>query len=356
MTGKVYALILAGGKGERLWPLSRERFPKQFLSIDGTSLFQLTLDRVNDLVPEEHTVIITGKNLQKHIYSYLDGKRVKVIFEPLGKNTAPAIAIGARWAFQKDPNATLLVLPSDHLIRNTLNFTKTIETAIKVSQRNYLVTIGIMPTRPETGYGYIEVRSLLSGYKNAFLVEKFTEKPDPKTAQKFLRSGIHYWNSGIFIYPVALLLDEFKIHQPTIYQHLEDVDFKSPDTVERFYHCVPDISVDYAIMEKSKRIAMVVSEFDWEDLGSLESFKNILHESEGNFYRGNVVSVNSQNNIVISEDNSIIAIYGISNLIVVHTRDVTLVIPRDQAQKVKELLEKIRINPNFLRYWENKPS
>lgn len=356
MTRQVYALVLAGGKGERLWPLSREKFPKQFLKVNGKSLFQLTLDRVNDILPEDRTLVITRKELKDLIYEHLGNKNVEVIFEPIGKNTAPAIAIAGKWAFQKDPDAVLVVLPSDHLIKDTKNFSRTIKKAIEVSRKNYLVTIGISPTRPETGYGYIEVKSPLTGIERAYVVERFTEKPDLETAKRFIQSGVHYWNSGMFIYPVALLLEEFKRHQSRIYNLLEGVDFAKPSTINNFYLSVPNISVDYAIMEKSKKIAMVVSEFEWEDLGSLESFRNILKEIEDNFCRGNVVSVNSRENILISGDDSIIAIYGVSNLIIVHTEDVTLVIPRDQAQRVKEIIARIRENPDLVKYWETKPS
>ncbi len=356
MNGQVYALVLAGGKGERLWPLSRENLPKQFLDVNGKSLFQLTLERVRELVPVEQTIVITRKSLEKLVLNHLNGEKIKVIFETVGKNTAPAIAIAAKWVFEKDQNGILLVLPSDHLIRDTKNFKKTIEIAIEVARLNYLVTIGISPTRPETGYGYIEVMKPLPDFEGAFVVRRFTEKPDLETAKKFVQSGRHFWNSGMFVYPVSQLLEEFKTHQPLIYQLLEEVDFSNPTTIDTFYQNVINISVDYAIMEKSRKIAMVVSQFDWEDLGSLESFRNILLEVDANFCRGNVVTVDSKNNILISENNSIIATYGVNNLIIVHTKDVTLVIPRDQAQNVKELLKKLRENPALLKHWVNRPS
>ncbi len=350
-----YALILAGGRGERLWPLSRDRAPKQFMRVGEKTLLEATLERIRPLVPPENTWIVTRAVLKDAIETLAPD--YPVLAEPEGKNTAPAIALGCQVAYEHaGEDAVLIVLPADHVITPLDAFVSAIQIAIRTAEQGWLVTFGIPPTRPETGYGYIEAGSLLSQQEiPVYRVFAFHEKPDRETAESYLAQGTFYWNSGMFVFPVRVLLEEFSKYQPEISAALRELNWQDSESLQQFYQRVPEISIDYAIMEKSDRIAMVQAPFQWEDVGSLAALASILPQQAGNAVQGHAVALNAEGNVLVAEGEGLIAVFGVRDLVVVHTPDVTLVIPKNEAQRVKDLLKILKAQTGMERYWIDKP-
>ncbi len=349
---EAFALILAGGRGERLWPLSRDSHPKQFLKIGGpTSLLAQTLRRVLPLVgQEDRLLVITRRDIEPQAREHSGS--APVLAEPTGRNTAPAILWGLKWALTQTENPLLLVFPSDHLVSPQEAFLETARQGIRAAQEGYLVTFGIPPTRPETGYGYIEAGDPISslGSPPVYQVRRFHEKPDRARAEAYLRQGNFYWNSGMFVFHGLTLQEEFQKHQPQMYRAFERLNPMDPSSVEAFYHAMPDLSIDYAILEKSQRIRMVRATFQWEDVGSLDAFRRILPQHQGNWVQGQVFALESDGNIVVAEGNGLVALYGVQDLIVVHTPDVTLVLPRGEGQRVKEIVQRLKADPHLKRF------
>ncbi len=353
-----FALILAGGRGERLWPLSRDRAPKQFMRVGEKTLLEATLDRIRPVVAPERTWIVTRAVLAETVQRLAPG--YPVLAEPEGKNTAPAIALGCHVALQEGgPDAILVVLPADHVIEPLESFVRAVQTAMETAKQGFLVTFGIPPTRPETGYGYIEAGAPLTPQTEdipVYRVRAFHEKPDRATAESYLHRGTFYWNSGMFVFPAQVLLEEFRRYQPEIASALEDLDVQDPERLRSFYQRVPEISIDYAIMEKSDRIAMVRAPFQWEDVGSLAALEAVLPRVGANAVQGKAVTLEAQDNVLVAEGDGLIAVYGVQDLVVVHTPDVTLVVPKKDAQRVKDLLKVLKAQPGTERYWRDKPT
>ena len=351
---KIFAGIMAGGKGERLWPLSRESHPKQFLKIGRKkTLIELTVERVETIVPPENVIFITTEKLRSKFEEYFP--RYKVLYEPVGKNTAAACAFMAQ-IVQKiaGDDAIIFMTPADHVIINVDAFKKSVEFAVEIANDGYLVTLGIVPDRPETGYGYIERDGVLkkSVDLTAYRVEKFHEKPDRQKATEYLESGNFYWNSGMFVWRVRDIMDAFRKYMPGLYALLEKYDLTKPEDVLSFYGEVEETSIDYGVMEKAENIAVVEALFDWEDVGSFSSFDRVVDtDDHGNVIIGDAVVIGGEKNIVVS-DGGLVAIYNVKNMVVIHTGDVTLVIPRDDAQRVKELLREVRKIEGFESYWK----
>ena len=279
------SIILAGGSGSRLWPLSREMYPKQLLNFDDNlSLLQKTFIRLNNFTQASDIVTVTNVKHYQDIKLQLNklDKSNVVIAEPLGKNTAPAIACTLEYFKQNDGgDDVVLIVPSDHLIKDFDGFNRTVLEGEKLAKEGYIVTFGIKPSYPETGYGYIKtLKPLQTGYK----VEKFVEKPDYETAKSYIESGNYYWNGGIFMAKISVLLDEFKKYQPEIFKILGSLDFSKDKKINyNIYESMPSISIDYAIMEKSEKIALVKLQSDWNDLGSWQSFYDVKpKDSDGN--------------------------------------------------------------------------
>lgn len=338
------SIILAGGSGSRLWPLSREEYPKQLLSFDKEqSLLQKTFNRLCSFSKPADIVTVTNIKHYSNIklqLNKIDSSNV-VIGEPFGRNTAPAIASTLQYFIQQGcEDDVVLIVPSDHLIKDIDGFNKTVEQGKELAEQGYIVTFGIKPTYPETGYGYIKTEKALSvGYK----VEKFVEKPNFETAKKYLDSGNYYWNGGIFMGKISTFLNEFKKYASDIYMHLGKLDFSNSTQINfSVYEKMPSISIDYAIMEKSDKIALVELQSDWNDLGSWQSIFNVKEKDEnGNVLTGKVVVDNVKNSFIYSQK-EVVAVSSLENIILVETEDAIMACKLDESQNVKKLYEKLK--------------
>ena len=339
------SIILAGGSGSRLWPLSRDMYPKQLLSLDNeNSLLQQTFLRLRKFSSAENIATVTNiKHFQdiKLQLNSIDSNNL-VIAEPLGKNTAPAIACTLEYFMQKNNNDDdiVLIVPSDHLINNIAAFAETVRKGEKLAQAGYIVTFGIKPTYPETGYGYIKIAK---SFETGFEVEKFVEKPDLVTAQEYLNSGKFYWNAGIFMAKISTLLDEFAKYEPEIFATLKNLDFSNSTKINySIYEAMPSISIDYAIMEKSDKIALIELESDWNDLGSWQSLYEIKPKDEnGNVLTGKVVVDDVKNSFIYSQK-ELVAVSGLEDVVIVETEDAIMACKMSDSQSVKKLYEKLK--------------
>ena len=351
---KVFAVIMAGGVGSRFWPKSREAMPKQFQDVFGErSLYQRTYDRVAKLVLPENIFVVTNKIQESIAAGQLpEIPKKNIIAEPFGRNTAPCIAAAASAISSITEDAVMVVLPSDHLISQEESFIAQLKDAIRLADKQRaLVTIGIRPTHPETGYGYIHFdrstddRELaVHGGHN---VIAFKEKPNHDTAVKFIESGDYLWNSGMFIWRVDVILDELKrnlTHFSDFYLPLKE-NFGKADfnrLLEEFYLRAESISIDYAVMEKAKEVLTIPSNFVWSDVGSWDEVYRLSDRNgEGNSFKGDVVSVRSKNNFVWA-DERLFAIVDVDDLIVVETKDSVLICRRGKSQGVKEIVDILR--------------
>lgn len=340
---------MAGGSGTRLWPLSRKMFPKQFLSlVNSTTMFQDTLSRLQGnefsvglpiiVCNDEHRFIVAEQLREASITSQA------IILEPVGRNTAPAVALAALDAIEKGDDPLLLVLAADHVIRDDETFRKAVVKASTAAQAGKLVTFGIVPRGPETGYGYIKAKASTEQLAS---VETFVEKPDLETAKAYLASGDYFWNSGMFLFKASSYLAELKRHQPAILGAVEkayagkqaDLDFTRLD-VEAFKAC-PDDSIDYAVMEKTDNAAMIGLDAGWSDVGSWSSlWEESEHDAQGNVCRGDVFVHDASNNLLFS-DNKMIAALGVEDLVVVDTPDAVMVSRKDKVQEVKQIVKQL---------------
>ena len=340
----MYGIILAGGSGSRLWPLSRELCPKQLLKLDGeNSLLQSTFKRLCRFIEPENIISITNikhANDVKFQLSKVCGDSV-VLSEPIAKNTAPAIAASIEYFKQmKDENEVVIIVPSDHLIKDLEKFENTVKTGLKAAEEGKIVTFGIQPTYPETGYGYIKTKSEQDGI---FDVDCFVEKPDLKTAQKYLLEGNYFWNSGIFMAKVSTLLEEFAHYQKEIFDNLSKLNYKESITIKYgVFEDMPSISFDYAIMEKSNKIVLCKLQSDWSDLGSWQSLYDVTEkDSNGNVLEGNAIVEDVKNSFIYT-DKKIVAAIGLEDVILVNTEDAVLACKADYSQQVKNVFEKLK--------------
>lgn len=338
------SIILAGGSGSRLWPLSRDLYPKQLLNLDdNNSLLQQTFKRLNTFIRGEDIVTVTNIKHQSDVklqLNQLNNSNV-VLGEPLGRNTAPAIACAIEYFRQKsNEDDIVIILPSDHLIKDKKAFEQTIDMAKPLAEEGYIVTFGIKPSYPETGYGYIKITDK---FKEGYKVEKFVEKPDFETANSYLKSGNYYWNGGIFIGKISTFISEFEKYTPEIISQLKELNFSESSKLDySVYEGMPNISIDYAIMEKSSKIALVQLQSDWNDLGSWQSLYNIKSKNtEGNVLLGNVITDNVKNSFIYSQK-ELVAVSGLENVILVETEDAIMACKLDESQNVKNLYNKLK--------------
>lgn len=344
------AIILAGGSGTRLFPLSRKKFPKQFLSLkDNETLFQKTINRNLKVVNDKNDiVIITNNDYQFHVKNQIKdilGEDFNIILEPISKNTAPAIALAVKYALDKmkvDEEEVLFISPSDHIISPINKFIEYIKKAEKLAKRGYIITFGINPTKPETGYGYIEADLKNSLGYQAYRVKQFHEKPDLETAQKYLISGNYYWNSGMFAFSIKTILEEFKNHAPEIFNLIYNKTFE--ETIMGFEE-MPDISIDYAVMEKTDKAIVLPMDVIWSDVGSWDSVYEVLDKDKNyNVKIGNIIDIETKNSLIMGNER-LIATIGIEDMLIIETPDTILIAKKGKGQKVKDLVQILKENP-----------
>lgn len=347
---KTTALIMAGGRGERFWPRSRKNLPKQFLSLtdDGKTMIQLTVERILPLVDMEDIYIATNRAYMPLVKEQLPGiPDENILCEPVGRNTAPCIGLGAMHMSRKVEDAVMLVLPSDHLIKDGDAFRDVLWEACSVAQKgDNLVTIGITPNYPETGYGYIKFLKK-DKIGNACKVDRFVEKPSYEVAKEYLKTGEYLWNSGMFIWRVSTVLEKFKAFLPDTYKGLIKIrnsigKADQENVLNEVFPGFESISVDYGIMEKAENIYTLPGDFGWDDVGSWLAVERIKEKDEnGNIAEGNVVSINSKDCIIQAKD-KLIATVGLKDIVIVDTSDATLICDKGSTADIKKVLEELR--------------
>jgi mannose-1-phosphate guanylyltransferase len=348
---KLFAVIMAGGVGSRFWPRSKEKSPKQLLRIFGqNSMIQDTVDRLKGLVDNENIYVITNKIQKPEIVTQLNHiPNENIIEEPFGRNTAACIGLASVIIEKKDKDAVTLILPADHIIKNIDVFHATLNNAARFAyETKGLVTIGIPPGRPETGYGYIQIDDK-SVADNIFKVLTFAEKPNYATAVRFIESGDFMWNSGMFIWRADVILKEIKDYLPDLFEGLEIIrmDIGNPDyekTLFNVYGKLRSISIDYGIMEKSKQVFLIKGEFPWSDVGSWEEVYQLTEKNnEGNALNGKIYTDRTIESYIYSPD-KFTAVIGVENLIIINTDDALLICRRDHCQDVKKIVDHLKIN------------
>ena len=349
---KVVAVIMAGGKGERFWPRSRRTLPKQFLSLteDGKTMIQHTVERIKSLVSIQDVFIVTNKDYESLVKEQLSGlPEENILLEPAARNTAPCVGLAAAYIRKKYEDAVMLVLPSDHLIKFNGIFINTLKDAIQVAEEDTnMVTIGITPNYPETGYGYINFGDEKAGANNVYQVERFVEKPNLQRAKEYLESGKYLWNSGMFVWKTSTILAQFEKYLPEMYQGLLKIEeaigsSQEARVLEKEFSDFKSESIDYGIMEKASNIYTLPGSFGWDDVGSWLALERFNRTNEdGNVVSGNVISINTKNAIVQGSD-KLIATIGVENLIIVDTEDAMLICAKDSTQDVKKVIENLKI-------------
>lgn len=349
----LYCLIMAGGGGTRFWPRSRKEKPKQYLSIlEDESLISSTISRFKNFMPENQIYVVSAKSQEKILLEHASGlPKENLIYEPVGKNTLPAIGLAALFISKKDPEGIMIVSPADHLIQNNKLFQDTVEAAtIVANAKKGIVTIGVTPASPATGYGYIEVGQEINvGQKiQSNSVKRFVEKPDYETAVKYLASGNFCWNIGVFVFNVSVFIESVKKYAPELYSELmkiaDTIGLDSYDeTLDRIYRNLDSISIDYGIIEKSDNIYFVRGDFEWNDLGSWdEVYKCEAKDENNNVNSGEVVFHDSKNSYVYAPD-SMVAVIGLDDVIVVKEGDMILVCKRNRSEEIKHVVNEISI-------------
>lgn len=334
----MYGIILAGGSGSRLWPLSRELYPKQLFNLNSDkSLLQSTFERLQLCMPDENIVSITNtkhaSNVRMQLTKY--SQSPVILSEPVAKNTAPAIALASKYIMQKtNSDPVIIAMPSDLIIKDNEKYTTAIKKGEELAQQGYLVTFGIKPDYPEIGFGYIKGKSK---------VEEFVEKPNLETAKKYVEDGNYFWNSGIFMFKASTLFNETHKHAPEIAKLSEAFDFTKTDEIPFIdFDKMPNISIDYAIMEKSDNIVLVELESDWKDMGSWQSIYDVSKkDKDGNVFVGHVLDENSKNSFVYSSS-KLVATIGLEDTVIVETEDAILACKKEYAQNVKHIYETLK--------------
>ena len=357
-----FVVIMAGGRGERFWPQSREATPKHLLPIVGDKpMLAQTVDRVTGIVPRENIFILTTQ-------AQLEGCRAacprlpgaNIVAEPMGRDTAAATGLAMLLVKQRNPAATFAMLPADHVIKDTAEYAKLLNIAFESAESaDLLVTLGIKPTGPETGFGYIQQAGLWRkiGGHDVLAVKRFVEKPNLETAQGYLAAGGYFWNAGMFVWRVPVVEAAFKTHAAELYAGLAKLEAAAKSAggwapaLAEVYPTLPKVSVDYALMEKSTNVVVVPATFDWDDVGAWPAIaKHFTPDSHGNVLRGLALVEGGANNIVVSTDGHLVGVIGVSDLVVVHTPEATLVCPKDKAQEIKALLERLKQDPAKTRF------
>jgi mannose-1-phosphate guanylyltransferase len=349
----IYAVILAGGKGERFWPISRSSFPKQLISIaSDKNMLEETIERIRDFVPLKQTLVITGANIKNAVLKNVPSlKEENIIAEPEGKNTCLAIGLAAIHLRDKDPEAIMVVLSSDHLIKPKDKFIQKLQLGTEVVSKNkdFLLTIGIVPTRAETAYGYIELDELYSKFDeiSVYRVKQFKEKPDRIVAQEYYHDRKHLWNAGMFIWRADSILRALEKYAPTLYHSLLEHQKalgtkKEKESLIKLYSGADDISIDYAVLEKAENVLCMRADIIWDDMGSWLALDRVRErDEENNVIVGRGLAVDSYETVVYNNQGGIIVVLGVSDLVVVKTNEVVFVAHKTKVTEIKELLKKL---------------
>lgn len=353
VTAHLYPVILAGGSGTRFWPLSRHLYPKQLLRIIGDeTLIQQTMRRVLSCAKPDHVFISTNPgqadSIRVQLGEWKSELKDNYVVEPVGRNTAPAIALVAGELVRRDPEAMMLVLPADHVVTGEKAFQAAVALGIQLADKGHLVTFGIKPTRAETGYGYIQPnrRTALAkkGRLTGHAVARFVEKPNQAKAAQYLKNGNYFWNSGMFLWKAATILEEIHRHQPLLAKAMQRVDALmaagvEPHLIDEAYKKVPSVSIDNGVMERSANAAMIPVAFGWSDVGNWSSLEEVSpRDKSGNVVSGRVIDLDSTNSVLYA-DRRVVATIGLSDMVVVDTPDATLVCPKSRSQDVKKMVE-----------------
>ncbi|MFA5266226.1 MAG: sugar phosphate nucleotidyltransferase [Opitutaceae bacterium] len=357
-----FVVIIAGGRGERFWPLSRVSRPKHLISIvDETPMLAKTIERVKSIVPLANTFVITSAQQEKAVREVCCSlPAANIIAEPVGRDTAPAVALAAVLVAHRDPEGIFAVLPSDHVIHDKRSYQADLRAAFAAAEaEGVMVTIGIHPDEPATGFGYIQRGTAWKTIRRRpfYYARRFVEKPNLETAKRYLASGDYFWNAGMFVWRVGVVQAALRKHAPELYDGLQPVSLALAKgralgpVLRKVYPHFTRISVDYALLEKSDNVVVVPASFDWDDVGAWPAVaKHLPQDAQGNAVRGTALVEQSGNNILFSEGGHLLAVIGIDDLIVVHTPDATLVCPKSRAQDLKALLKRIETRPGSKRF------
>ncbi|MDQ6986669.1 MAG: mannose-1-phosphate guanylyltransferase/mannose-6-phosphate isomerase [Mariprofundaceae bacterium] len=350
MSTPIKAVVLAGGSGSRLWPLSRQQLPKQFLKLDGdSSLLEATIHRLQPLVGKDDVWVVTGETHASG-EAYAELEAYNQILEPVGRNTAPAIALAAALLMdQTNDDPVMVVLPADHIIKRPEAFRAVLQQAVEVAESGQLVTFGIKPDRPDTGFGYIETESATqSDASLALPVKRFTEKPDAETAERFLAQGNYYWNSGMFVWRASVILEEIRTWIPEIDVVLQQMRTAWQqgeawqEVVRHRFADMPDISIDYGVLEHSQRVSLVPCDIDWSDVGSWDAVYEISTADEnGNVLDGDVIAIDCTDSLLRGKERLLAAV-GLKDMIVVETADAILLARRGDSQRVRDIVDQLK--------------
>jgi len=344
---QVYAVIMAGGIGTRLWPISRRDNPKQIVNILGeTSLYQNTLKRIEPLIRAENIIVVAGEELlPKLMVQSPNIPHNNYIIEPEGRGTAPCIGLAGVHIMSRHSDSIMIVLPSDHYISNIKSFYETIRFAVEAASEGHLVTFGIKPTNPSTAYGYIKQGEIIHSMEKYYIykVEKFTEKPDENNASMMIEDGRYSWNSGIFIWKTSRIMEEFHKHMPELYNQLIKIShyINKPfynSNLRKHWSLLPRETIDYGIMEKAEDVVIIPLNIGWSDVGSWASLMPLLNkDEEGNVVKGNILTLDTHDSLILGE-RRLIASIGISDLIIVDTENALLICRQSEDQRVKEIV------------------
>ncbi len=334
-----WAVIMAGGSGERFWPLSRRKTPKQLLAITGArTMIQEAVRRIEPVVPRRRMLVVTNVVQAPAVRLQLPGLK-HLVAEPVGRNTAPCVALAAVQLGRKDPQAVMVVVPADSWIGDVAAYRRVVRECLALAaRREVLITIGIKPTTPHTGYGYVQVGEKLTG--RFAKAARFVEKPNRATAQRYLASGQYRWNAGMFVWSARAILAAYRRYQPAMLAAIERI--SDDRSLRRIYPRLENISVDYAIMEKADNVVVAQGDFPWDDVGDWAALaRHLPAEAAGNAVRGSFLGVDANDCVVVSRPDHLVAALGVSGLIIVHTPDATLVCRREDSQRVRELVGKL---------------